>query len=146
MSGNVEQYKQTLRQVLGAYSEGKLEPLLNIFHEDIDWLSNAPESHYRFGGRHKGKPALREGLSFLANEYTIHSYTVRELIGEGDVIWTTCDVSATHRATATRVSAVLASRWKFEGEKVIAFTEYFDTAGVLVQEGRITGNQPRAMA
>jgi hypothetical protein len=144
--GGVEQNKEAVRRVLSAYGEGKLEPLLSILDEDIDWHSNAPESLYRFAGRHKGKAAMREGLSFLANEYTIHSYTVRELIGEGDVIWATCDAVATHRATSVRVSAVLASRWEFEGEKVVAFTEFFDTAGVLVQEGRITGDLPHAMA
>ncbi|HEY4115927.1 MAG TPA: nuclear transport factor 2 family protein [Rhizomicrobium sp.] len=144
--GAVEQNKQAIRQILAAYEEGKLEPLLGILHEDIDWFSNAPESHYRFGGHHKGKAALREGLSFLANEYTIHSYTVRELIGEDNVVWATSDVVATHRATAMRVSAVLVNRWQFDGDKVVAFTEFFDTAGVLVQEGRIAGDLSRAMA
>ena len=64
-------------------------------------------------------------------------------MGEGDVIWAMCEVAATQRPSGRPVSTVLVSRWQFRGGKVIAFSEYFDTAGVLVQEGRLPEELPR---
>ena len=143
-SEELERNKRTIRRVLAAYAEGDLEPLLAAFDDDVEWHSNALTGHYRFGGPHKGKAGLCEGLSVLAADYTLHRYEVRELVGEGDVIWALCDVAATHSRSGRPVSIPLVSRWQFGGGKVIAFSEYFDTAAVLAQEGRLPAELPRS--
>ncbi|HEY0105803.1 MAG TPA: nuclear transport factor 2 family protein [Rhizomicrobium sp.] len=129
--------KALIRTILKAYAQSDLAPLLEAIHADIVWTSQAPAAHYGFGGSHKGRAGTLAGMAKIATAYQLNHYRVTELVGEGDVVWMTATVAFTHRRSGTQLSFPLVSRWQFQDAKVIALTEYFDSATLLIQEGRL---------
>jgi ketosteroid isomerase-like protein len=127
----------TLRKIMTAYLQGDLQPLMAIAADDIVWDSNARRSQFRFGGTFKGRIGLQEALSFIASEFAMLKYDVREIVGDGDTVWALSDVVLSEHKTGKRAHFRLANRWQFENGKLVAFTEFFDTGGVLADLGRL---------
>ncbi len=134
---SVEANKALLRRVLKAYGEGDMDPLFAAVDDDVAWTSNALAGHYRFGGPRRGRAGLIEALSMIAADYAIQRYDITEMVGEGEVIWSTCQVDVQDRRSDLKMSFPLAARWQFAGGKVCACQEFFDTASVLHQQGRL---------
>ena len=132
--------KDLLRKVLGAYVQGDLAPLMASSADDVVWDSSAPVEHYRFGGRFEGHLGLKEALSLIATEFGILRYDIREMTGDGDVVWALSDVEVVENKTGKRVRLELANRWQFKDGKIAACKEFFDSAGVLARLGRLDGS------
>jgi len=130
--------KATVTRVLKAYAQGDLAPLFEAIADDVEWTSNTVSENYRFGGRRTGRAGVLEALSLIAVDYAVRRYELKEVTAEGDTIWSYVDAEFMHRRTNKPIAFVLASRWKFRDGKIVAFEEFFDTAAVLEQEGRIT--------
>ncbi len=126
-----------LRNIMVAYLQGDLSPLLEIAADDIVWDSNARKPQFRFGGAFRGRVGLQEALSLIAAEFAMLRYDVQEIVGDGDTIWALSDVILSEHKTGKRTSIRLANRWQFRDGKLIRFTEFFDTAGVLADLGRV---------
>ena len=129
--------KALVQRVLAAYSQSDLEPLLAAIDPDVVWISQGPVQHCAFGGRHLGRAGVLAAMSKLAIEYQLHSYEVTELIGEGDVVWMTAQVDFTHNRSRQRLAFPLVSRWQIRNGRVLAVTEYYDSASLLLQEGQL---------
>ena|ERR1700742_817926 len=129
--------KNTLGRVIRAYVEGDLAPLLAHTAEDVVWESNASAAHYRFGGRFKGHLGLKEGLSLVATEFGVLRYDVREMVEEGDVIWALSELEVLEHKTGKRATLPLANRWQFRDGKIVSCSEFFDSARVLAELGRL---------
>ncbi|MBI3678558.1 MAG: nuclear transport factor 2 family protein [Proteobacteria bacterium] len=134
---DAEANKNILRRVLKAYELGDFDPVLSLLDENVVWTSNALAGHFRFGGRREGRAGAIEALSMIATDFAIERYAVDEIIGEGDVVWASCQVEARDRRTGRTVSLALVNRWQFQNGKIVSCSEFFDTAGVLHQQGRI---------
>jgi ketosteroid isomerase-like protein len=130
-------YHDLLRKITSSYLQGDLEPLMAAASDDIVWDSNARKPHFRFGGRFQGRVGLQEALSLIASEFAMLRYDVKELTGDGDVVWALSDVILSEHKTGKRAQIRLVSRWEFRDGKIMSCTEFFDTAGVLVDLGRL---------
>jgi ketosteroid isomerase-like protein len=62
---------------------------------------------------------------------------VRELTGDGDIVWALSDVTISEHKTGKRAEIRLANRWQFRDGKIVSCTEFFDSAGVLASLGRL---------
>jgi len=142
-SASVETNKATLRRVLKAYENGDYEPIFAALDEDVVWSSNSLASHYRFGGTRRGRAGVVEALSMIAADYEISRYEVLEMVGEGDVIWATSELALYDRKTGRPLTFPLVNRWQFRDSKIVSCSEFFDTAAVLQQQGRIPSDLPR---
>lgn len=129
--------KDHVRRILAAYAQSDLEPLLQAIHPEIVWITQAPPEYYPFGGRHEGRAGTLAGMAKIATIYSLNGYEIAELIAEGDVVWMTANLDFTHRKSGARLQFQLVSRWEFKDGKVLKLTEYFDSASVLLQEGRL---------
>ncbi|MEI9885574.1 MAG: nuclear transport factor 2 family protein [Rhizomicrobium sp.] len=129
--------KERVRHILGAYAQSDLEPLLQAIHPDIVWITQAPSAYYPFGGRHEGRAGTLAGVAKIATVYSLNRYDVVELVAEGDVVWLTANLDFTHRKSGARLQFQLVGRWEFRDGKILKLTEYFDSASVLEQEGRL---------
>jgi ketosteroid isomerase-like protein len=129
--------KALVQRVLGAYAQADLDPLLEVIDPDVVWVSQGPQQHYAFGGKHLGRAGVLAAISKLALEYQLHQYNVVELIGEGEVVWMSAQVDFTHRRSKERLTFPLVSRWQIRGGRVLSVTEYYDSASLLLQEGQL---------
>ena len=134
---SAEKNKAHVQRILSAYALSDLGPLLEAIHPDIVWTSQGPAAHYGFGGGHKGRAGTLAGMAKIATDYQLNGYEVAELVAEGDVVWMTANVDFSHRKSGARLKFPLVSRWQFKDGKVVALTEYYDSASLLLEEGRL---------
>jgi ketosteroid isomerase-like protein len=137
--------KAIVKRILTAYAVGDLSPLLAALDDNVSWTSNALVGHYRFGGRRHGRGGVIEGLSLIAADYDITRYEVREMIAEGEVVWVTSDLGVTDKRNSRNMDFMLVSRWQFRAEKLVSFCEFFDTASVMQQQGRVAADIPQTL-
>jgi ketosteroid isomerase-like protein len=128
--------KAVLARILKAYETGDFTPFLDALDEDVVWNSHAGE--FRFGGARKGRAGVLEAMAIIATEYQITRYRVTEMVGEGDVVWATNEVSVQDRRSGRVMTFPLINRWQFKDGRIVAGAEFFDTAAVLKQLGRLT--------
>lgn len=140
----VENNKAVLRRVIKGYEAGDYEPVFAALDEHVVWSANSLAHHYRFGGVRHGRAGVVEVLSMVAADYQISRYRVTEMVGEGDVIWATSELSLLDRKTGRALTFPLVNRWQFKDGRIVSCSEYFDTAAVLQQQGRIPAELPRA--
>jgi ketosteroid isomerase-like protein len=134
---SVEANKKVLERILKAYSQGDLERVVSSFDENVVWMVHTLPGHYRFGGPRRGHLGMSEVWAMLATYFTMERYESREMVGEGDVVWSTNELTVLVRKTGKRVLLRLVNRWQFKDGCVIACDEYFDTAATLAQQERI---------
>jgi ketosteroid isomerase-like protein len=130
-------HHDALRRIIKAYVQGDLEPLMVAAADDIVWNTNARPSHFRFGGEFRGRIGVKEGLSLLASEFSLIRYDVREVTGDGDVVWVLSDVIVSEHRTGRRANVTLVNRWQFRDGKVVSCTEFFDSVSALIALGRV---------
>lgn len=128
--------KAILARVLKAYETGDFEPFLEALDEEVVWDSHADQ--FRFGGARNGRAGVLEAMAIIAAEYQITRYRTTEMVGEGDVVWATNEVSVQDRRSGRVMTFPLINRWQFRDGRIVAGAEFFDTAAVLKQLGRLT--------
>jgi ketosteroid isomerase-like protein len=133
----IEANKSILRRALASYARGDLAPVFAVLDENVVWSSNALADHYRFGGRREGHAGVREALSMIAADYEIARYDVIEMVGEGDVVWVASNVAVFDRKRRRTLTFPIINRWELRDGKIVSCSEFFDTAAVLQQQGRI---------
>lgn len=131
----VQSNKTAVAEILRAYGQGDLRPLLSHLDDTVVWESHAPTSHYRFGGARTGREGVLEAVAIIASEYSIQRYDVKELVGEGATVWAFSEASYVHGGKPLRFNT--ATRWVFRGGKIVEFHGFFDTARVLADQGRL---------
>jgi ketosteroid isomerase-like protein len=129
--------KVALNRIITAYAVGNLEPLLAALDADVVWTSHGPPDQLRFAGSHKGRDDCLAGLSSMATDFALHSYEIVELIAEGDVVWMQARVATSRRTGGPLHTINVANRWQFRDGKVVSITEYYDSASMLMNDGRL---------
>jgi ketosteroid isomerase-like protein len=136
-TSSVAANKAALTRIITAYGLNDVGPLLAALHDDIVWISNGPDEHLRFAGKHVGRANAIAGLSAMATDYTLHSYRIIEMIGEGDVVWMQAQLETTPRRGGPRHVVDFANRWEFRDGKIVSIIEYYDSATLLLRESRL---------
>jgi ketosteroid isomerase-like protein len=137
--------KALVKRILDAYRVGDFAPVLETLDDKVVWTSNALVGHYRFGGQRHGRSGVLEVLSLVAADYHIARYDVREMIAEGDVVWVTSELGVKDKRNGAGMDFMLISRWQFRDGKITSFSEFFDTASVMQQQGRVAAEIPPAL-
>ncbi|HEY1836132.1 MAG TPA: nuclear transport factor 2 family protein, partial [Rhizomicrobium sp.] len=136
-TSSVAANKAALTRIITAYGLNDVGPLMAALHDDVVWISHGPEEHLRFAGKHVGRANAVAGLSAMAADYTLHSYRIIELTGEGDVVWMQAQLETTPRRGGPRHVVDFANRWEFRDGKIVSIVEYFDSASLLLRENRL---------
>ena len=134
-SSEAQTNKALVAEILRAYGQGDLRPLLAALDEAVKWEAHAPQPHYRFGGQRSGREGVLEAAAIIASEYAVQRYDVKDLVAEGQTVWALSEVSYIHSNKPLKF--ITATRWVFRNAKIIEFHGFFDTAQVLVQQGRL---------
>ncbi len=136
-SSEIQANKALIGQILRAYGQGDLRPLLVALDEAVTWEAHVRPPHYRFGGQRTGHAGVMEVAALIAAEYAIQSYQVKELVSEGGTVWALSEAAYIHNETNKPVNFVSVTRWVLRGGKIAEFHSFFDSASVLAQQGRL---------
>ena len=114
-----------------------MRPLVAALDDHVVWKSNSLPPYFRFGGEHLNRSGVMDLLAKVSSEYSFTRYEIDDISETGDEVWAICDVVAYHRPTERMVAGRIAFRMSFKAARLAAYEGFFDTAGVLQQQGRL---------
>ncbi|MES2473432.1 MAG: nuclear transport factor 2 family protein [Pseudomonadota bacterium] len=129
--------KTLMLSVIAAFKESDLEPLFAALHPDVVWKASAPREFFRFGGTHRGHVGMREYTALLFSRYHFVRLDPRTITTKGDQVWGVFAAEALHRPSGRYVKTDIAMRWTVKDGKITEHQGFFDTAGVLIQQGEL---------
>jgi ketosteroid isomerase-like protein len=129
--------KNLMLSVVADFKDGHLDPLFAALSPDVVWKATAPREFFRFGGTHRGIAGMREYTALLFSRYHFTRFKVRHVTAKGDQVWGLFDVEALHQTSGRYVSFDIAMRWTVVDGKITEHQGFFDTAGVLIQQGEL---------
>ena len=130
------------RRIVQGLSTNDMRPLIDALDDDVEWKSNSLPPYFRFGGQHLNRGGVMDLLAKVSSEYSFTRYEIDEVAEAGDAVWAISDVVAYHRPTGRTVSGRFAFRMTFRNGKLLTYEGFFDTAGVLQQQGRLPLPEP----
>jgi ketosteroid isomerase-like protein len=130
--------KKLMLSVVAGLKDGNLEPLFAALHPDIVWKATAPREFFRFGGTHRGIAGMKEYTALLFSRYSFVSFAPKSVVTSGDQVWGLFEMEARHIPTGRIIRTDLSMRWTVKAGKIIEHQGFFDTAGVLMQQGELT--------
>jgi ketosteroid isomerase-like protein len=135
---NDETYNRDLMlKVVAAFCEADLQPLFQALHPDMVWTSHAPKALFRFGGSHRGIAGMKEYTALLFSRYHFIRFAPRAVTAKGDTVWGMFEVEARHLPSGRHVTTDIMFRWTIEDGRIREHHGFFDTAGVLIQQGEL---------
>jgi ketosteroid isomerase-like protein len=131
-----------MRKVAAAFEKGDLRPLLDSIHPEIVWKAASDNAGlFRFAGPHRDRAGVLDVTAKIAMEYTFARFQPREIVAKGDIVWGLFDaevsylpVDGSQRKNATLEIAI---RWRLKDGKIIEHQGFFDTAKLLMEQGRM---------
>jgi ketosteroid isomerase-like protein len=129
--------KNLMLSVFRAFKESDLEPLFAALGDDVVWKSTAPPEFFRFGGTHRGRAGVKEFTALLLSRYHMLRFDPKLVVAQGDIVWGQFAAEAQHLPTGKIARADFSIRWVVRNNKLVEHQGFFDTAGVLMQQGEL---------
>lgn len=123
----------TVESLYGAYERRDLARFADMLHEDIDWVIYAPVALFPFAGPRRGRTAVLEALTAIADSYALERHTREIVVVENGRAAVMADVSFRQRATGRTMRFRVANFLRFAGGKVIELREFADTFDIVEQ-------------
>ncbi|HYJ88561.1 MAG TPA: nuclear transport factor 2 family protein [Pyrinomonadaceae bacterium] len=124
-----EENKAIVRQAYDNFKAGRIDKLLELMSDDIDWTLPEVEG-IPFGGKRSGLKSVGEFFVIVNNSQESLSFEPREVIAEGDKVVALGTYTWRVRSTKREFTGDFAHAWTFRDGKVIRFHEYTDTAAL----------------
>jgi hypothetical protein len=132
MSRNV----QTVQEAYAAFGRGDVPGILALLDDGIEWHGvKGAEGAAPHAGQRRGKDAVREFFTLVAQTTDFHRFEPREFIDGGDQVAVIGYYEATVKSTGRRVACDWVMVYSFAGGKVTRFREFTDSAQVVAAFG-----------
>ena len=119
-----------IRQGYGAFGRGDINALLELFDEQINWVTPGPPE-LATSGRRTGRQEVAEFFASVNKVFDIQRFQPKEFIAQGDRVVVLGDETAGVRATGKLLELDWVHVFTLRDGKVVAFQEFFDTAAVV---------------
>jgi ketosteroid isomerase-like protein len=127
--------KSLMLSVFAAFKAGNLEPLFAALGPDVVWKATAPKEFFRFGGTHRGIAGMKEYTALLFSRYHFIRFAPKILTAKDDQVWGLFEAEALHHPSGKYVRSDISIRWTVRDGRIVEHQGFFDTAGVLMQQG-----------
>jgi uncharacterized protein len=125
-----------LQEIYKAYSNGNSDKFLSAIADDVRFGIVAQPKDFRFAGIRNGRRWAERVIAQINEDYQWLKYEVREFIVQGDRVVALTGGRVKHRASGAAMTVDLVDVLRMKDGKIVEFTEYFDTAGVLAKQTR----------
>jgi len=127
--------KNLMLSVFRAFKEGDVEPLYAALSQDVCWKSYAPPESFRFGGVRIGRAEVKAHISLVLSQYHFIHFDPTLIVTQGELVMGQFEIEARHQRTNKIVQADISIRWTVRNRQIVEHQGFFDTAGVLMQQG-----------
>ena len=135
---------ELMRKVAAGFEKSDLQPLLTAMHDEIVWKTGSKhEGVFRFGGEYKGRAGIVDVLSKISMDYMFSRLTPKEIWSSGDTVWGIFDAALSfdpkgQSVPSNIVNLEMAIHWRIKAGKIIEHQAFFDTAALLIEQGRLS--------
>ena len=134
-----------MKTVAEAWGRADMRPLQAVLDDNVVWKSASTGSggRFQFGGLYQGRANVLALLATLSKVYFFDEYATKEIVSRDDVVWGQFDVRGTYKPQGAPDEArkpfqfETAMRWRIRDGKIVEGQTYFDTLGLLVQQGEL---------
>ena len=119
-----------VRRGYDAFGRGDIDALLELFDEQIQWVTPGP-SELATSGRRTGRQEVGQFFASVNELFDVQRFEPREYIAQGDRIVVLGEETARVRATGKTLDLDWVHVFTLRNGKVVAFQEFFDTAAVV---------------
>jgi len=115
-------------RVAEAYERGDFGPLLESLDENVVWISaSANRAAFRFAGIYRGRAGVLEVTSQIAVTLTFLKYRPREIICQGETVWSLVDCEIVPLGAKRPVAFEMATRFRIRGGRILEYRGFVDT-------------------
>lgn len=113
-----------------AFGRGDINALLELFDDQIHWVTPGPPE-LATSGKRTGRQAVAQFFAAVNEVFDIQRFEPKEFIAQGDRIVVLGEEAARVRSTGKLVELDWVHVFTMSNGKVVAFQEFFDTAAVV---------------
>ena len=119
-----------VRRGYDAFGRGDINALLELFDEQIHWVTPGP-SELATSGRRTGRQEVGQFFASVNELFDIQRFEPKEYIAQGDRVVVLGAEAARVRSTGKMLELDWVHVFTMRTGKVVAFQEFFDTAAVV---------------
>ncbi len=119
-----------VRRGYDAFGRGDIDALLELFDEQIQWVTPGP-SELATSGRRTGRQEVGQFFASVNELFDVQRFEPRDYIAQGDRVVVLGVEAARVRSTGKMLELDWVHVFTMRTGKVIAFQEFFDTAAVV---------------
>ncbi len=119
-----------VRRGYDAFGRGDIDALLELFDEQIQWVTPGP-SELATSGRRTGRQEVGQFFASVNELFDVQRFEPRDYIAQGDRVVVLGVEAARVRSTGKLLELDWVHVFTMRTGKVIAFQEFFDTAAVV---------------
>lgn len=119
-----------VRRGYDAFGRGDINALLDLFDEQIRWVTPGPPE-LATSGRRTGRQEVAAFFGSVNEVFDIQRFEPKEFIAQGDRVVVFGDETSRVRATGKTLELDWVHTFTLRNGKVVAFQEFFDTAAVV---------------
>jgi hypothetical protein len=147
--GRIMAPEELMRHVAEAFGNADLKPLFDAVDDNTIWKAGSVfEGIFHFGGEYQKRIGVFDVTLQITTVYFFSRIEPIEIVSKGDVVWGLFDIEADYlpmgnaRAEPRSVKMLCAIRWLVRNGKILEHQSFFDTAGLLVQQGEFPEGRP----
>lgn len=124
---DTQQNKELVRQGYQMFQEGKIDELLQLFSDDVEWVGN-PIEYVPFSRAYHGRQEVAQFFSELGQDQDVEMFEPQEMIAEGDKVAVIGREKWNVRTTGKSYESPWVHVFTIRDGKIMRFKQYYDTA------------------
>ena len=116
-----------------AYRTGRLDFVLNSFHDDAEFISYAPTDVFPYLGRQHGKKAIAATMQKIRDDFETLSYHPVFMVVEGNDAGVIVSARLRQRATDRIIRLLVAHFIRFRDGRIVEMREFMDSFDAVQQ-------------
>jgi ketosteroid isomerase-like protein len=127
-----QQNIETLKQAYAAFGRGDMDALLNVFDENVKWITPGPED-LPTAGQRTGRQEVADFFRIVDELFEFQRFEPKEFLADGDRVVVLGEDTVRVKATGGVLDAAWAHVSTLSGGKVVHFQEYSDVSALVAE-------------
>jgi ketosteroid isomerase-like protein len=128
-----EELRSRIDALYTAYRTGRLDFVLNSFHDDAEFISYAPTDVFPYLGHQRGKPAIAETMKKVHADFEILTYHPVFMVVEGNDAGVVVMARLRQHATDRIIRLMVAHFIRFRDGRIVELREFMDSFDAVQQ-------------
>lgn len=125
--------RERVHAIYDAFSQGRLDLLVDAFDPDVDFLSHAPTEVFPYLGRRRGRDEVLAAIAQLHREVEVLSFVPVTTLIDGDDAALSVAVLIRHRQSGRLANFLAAHFMRFRNNRISQYCAIVDSLEAIEQ-------------